>query len=241
MFALTELNDYNKYIKDNYTYYFNNKPVPRVTEIIHKMISEESIIQWANSLGFKHKGYTKAVNEAADLGTAVHQYIEMYLKNGIYDDTNSMLLNYNFSNCINAFKAWYDTITQNHMVNVLSQETPVVCEYYGGTYDLLIEIDGKKCLVDFKTTNKVTYKHFMQLSAYNRVLRSNGVDIQYFLILQLSKTSPVYTEYVVDLNVPEHSIYFDRCEKTFLSLLYSYYNIQYLNKEFSVIEKEVKR
>ena len=48
MFELTELNDYNKYIRDNDTYYFNNHPVPRVTEIIHKMIHEDSIAQWAN-------------------------------------------------------------------------------------------------------------------------------------------------------------------------------------------------
>ena len=240
MFELTELNDYNKYIRDNDTYYFNNHPVPRVTEIIHKMIHEDSIAQWANSLGFKHQGYSKTLNEAAMLGTSVHHSIEMFLKTGEFDNhiEPSYMIN-KFNNCISAFKAWYDIINRNHKVRVLSQETPLVCEYYGGTYDLLIEIDGKKCLVDFKTTNKVSYKHFRQLSAYNRILKEKGDNVRYFVILQLSKSEPLYTEYVIDLCVPEHIEYFDRCEKTFLSLLYAYYNIQYMKKEFGTITKEV--
>ena len=59
---------------DRYTY--NGKNVPRVTEIISKMIHEDAITQWANSLGFKHKSYTKTLNEAAVYGTHAHYGIE---------------------------------------------------------------------------------------------------------------------------------------------------------------------
>ena len=63
---------------DRYTYDGTN--VPRATEIISKMIHEDSIVQWANSLGFKHKGYKRILNESAVYGTKAHSTIEKFLK-----------------------------------------------------------------------------------------------------------------------------------------------------------------
>ena len=44
------------------------------------MIFEEYIPVWANSLGFKHKGYRSALKEAADKGTYTHESIELSLQ-----------------------------------------------------------------------------------------------------------------------------------------------------------------
>ena len=60
-------------------YFYNEVPVPRVTEIISKMISEEYLLYWANSLGFKHQGYKKTVQRAADIGSESHDLINRFL------------------------------------------------------------------------------------------------------------------------------------------------------------------
>lgn len=207
-------------------YIYNGIPVPRVTEIIHKMISEESIIQWANSLGFRRKSYTKTLNEAADYGTAAHSAIECILKGELIPPSSPTVI-------IDSFNLWWNTITSNNQVEILGQEQQLVCKYFGGTYDLLLKINGKVYLVDFKTSNYVTYKYYLQLAAYRSMLRLQDINIDGMIILQLSKAAPGYNEYVLDLSNKEHLCFIDACENCFMSLVYGYYHIDYLGRKFN--------
>ena len=52
---LQDILDLHLEITSNDRYTYNGKNVPRVTEVISKMINEEKIINWANCLGFKNK------------------------------------------------------------------------------------------------------------------------------------------------------------------------------------------
>ena len=47
-------------IDSEYTY--NGTTVPRVTKIISRCIHNDSLMYWANSLGFKHQSYAKVIN-----------------------------------------------------------------------------------------------------------------------------------------------------------------------------------
>lgn len=208
-------------LTDRYTY--NGKNVPRVTEIISKMIHEDSIVLWANNLGFRHIRYRDALNEAANIGTRVHSSIEHYLK----DKSESDLIS------LEAFKKWWNILTSSNKVEVLGQEEKLTCPFFGGTYDLLLKINDVIYLVDFKTSNHVTYKYYIQLAAYNYMLKAMNINIGGVIILQVSKTSPEYNEYVLDLSNPIHKEYFDLCERTFLSLVYGYYHISYLERRFN--------
>ena len=222
---LTEVKDLSISCDNKYTY--NGSKVPRVTQIIHKMTPNEALIRWANSLGFKHQHYTTVLNEAATYGTNTHSAIEHILK----EEEEPEHANVKYS--VDAFKAWWQTINKSNVIRILGQEQTLVCEYFGGTYDLLLEINGVPYLVDFKTSNSVSYRYYLQLAAYSYMLKLQGINIGGVIILQLSKTSPSYNEYVLDLiNNPNHRAYFDLCEKTFLSLVYSYYHITYLEENF---------
>lgn len=146
---------------DRYTY--NGKNVPRVTEVLSKMISEEKLMSWANSLGFKHQRYRDVLNKAATFGTKIHHGIECFLKGQeVPEDTPSI--------CFKAFQEWWKVIKETEY-EILGQEQKLVCEWYGGTYDCLMRINGKIYLIDFKTSNHVTYKYYLQLAAYSKVLR----------------------------------------------------------------------
>lgn len=231
---LQDILDLHLEITSNDRYTYNGKNVPRVTEVISKMINEEKIINWANCLGFKKKRYRDALEEAANFGTRVHSGIEYYLKGEKLPlDTPKTPMN--------SFKEWWKSINNGNIITILGQEQKLSCEWYGGTYDCLLNINDRIFLVDFKTSNHVTYKYYLQLAAYSKVLREEkNINIDGVIILQIDKYKLKYREYVLDFNIPEHKSYFDLCERTFLSLLYSYYHISYLEENFGVLDEKIK-
>ena len=224
MIPLEDINQLNLKIA-NSRYLYNGKEVARVTAITSKMIHEDSIVQWSNSLGFRHLSYKNVLKEAADIGTYTHEGIEAYLKQEVIPDTTPLVP-------LDSFKLWWVKVNTGNRIEILGQEQSLVCPYFGGTYDLLMKINDAIYLVDFKTSNHVTYKYYLQLAAYNYLLKQQGISIHGVIILQLKKDKPAYNEYVLDLSNPRHKDYFDICERTFLSLVYSYYHVFYLEEEF---------
>lgn len=207
-------------------YFYNNIPVPRVTEIISKMISEEYLLYWANSLGFKNKSYKKTVQAAADIGSESHDLISKFLLGEVFTSNNIPYL---------GFRKWWIDISSNNKVTVLGSEVQLSCPYFGGTYDLLVQINDKVYLVDFKTSNHVSYKYYLQLSAYKYMLELQGYKIDGVVILQLNKTKIEYTEYPLLFENIEHLEFINRCLNTFFSLTYAYYNIYQCEKMYKGI------
>lgn len=207
-------------------YFHNGVPVPRVTEIISKMISEEYLMYWANSLGFKHQSYKKTVDAAANIGSESHDLINRFLLGETFTSNNIPYL---------GFRRWWMDINTNNNIKVIGTEQIITCEYFGGTYDLLIEIDGLLYLVDFKTSNYIGYKHFVQLSAYKYMLEQRGYIISGCIILQLHKKEISYTEYPVFCSNDVHNDFINRCLSTFFSLVYGYYNIYQCQNMFNEI------
>lgn len=207
-------------------YYYNGIPVPRVTEIISKMISEEYLLYWANSLGFKRQGYKKTVQTAADIGSVSHDLISRFLSGEIFTSDNIPYL---------GFRKWWIDISSNNQVKVIGSEVSLSCPYFGGTYDLLVEINGLLYLVDFKTSNHVSYKYYLQLSAYKYMLELQGYQIAGCIILQLDKKEIKYTEYPLIFSNPQHLDFINRCFNTFLSLVYAYFNINYCESMYNEI------
>lgn len=207
-------------------YYYNGIPVPRVTEIISKMISEEYLLYWANGLGFKHQGYKKTVDAAANIGSESHDLISRFLKGEIFTSTNIPYL---------GFRKWWLDISSNNIVKVIGSEVSLTCPYFGGTYDLLVQINDLVYLVDFKTSNHVSYKYYLQLAAYKYMLEQEGYTISGCIILQLDKKEISYTEYPLIFSNPYHLDFINKCSNTFLSLVYGYYNIYQCEKMYNNI------
>jgi hypothetical protein len=215
--VITLLND-NKTIieQDDAKYFYNNIPVPRVTEILSS-ISEDYLLIWANSLGFKRERYKDVLNRAADIGTAAHNTIEKFLKGEIYDKNNIPF---------KGFKLWWDIINTNNKVTIIGQEESLICEWFGGTYDLLLDINDKVYLVDFKTSNHIGYKYFLQLASYRyMLLKCKNINIHGCVLLQLNKFEDGFDEYVLDFTNIEHYQFIEHCAMTFFSLVFTYYNV----------------
>lgn len=194
--------------------------VPRVNDILSAMLHEDYLMTWSNNIGlYQKKKYSETLKQAADIGSFTHEAIEKYVKNNKYPSDLPL-------SAMNAFKSFLEwwKIINTHKVKVLMQEQQLVWKYFGGTLDMLIEIDDKVYLVDFKTSNHLSYKHFLQLSAYAYMLKEiYSIDVDGCIILMLSKKYIYFEEFMLNLSEEYSKNFFKDCTETFLSLAYSYY------------------
>ena len=182
---------------------------------------------WANNIGlYQKKKYKDVLEQAATKGSYVHDAIEDYIQNGNDLELDNVLAGYRteVSYAYGSFRSWWDILSKRN-IKIIMQEHKLVCPWFGGTLDLLIEIDGKVYLLDFKTSNHPSYKYFLQLAAYRYILKHYyGIEIYGCGIIKLSKASIGFEEFIIDKSNPEYEPFMELYERTFLSLVYSYIN-----------------
>lgn len=226
--ALDELT-YEANSKSSTYYNQDGIKVPRVTEVLSRMIHSDGLMYWANNMGLKGYKYKDLMTTAANIGTYAHKAIEIYLRDNINTEDNIPF---------QGFLMWYNILTkeQGLSVEVVYVEHKLACRWFGGTLDCLMKINGKYYLLDFKTSNHVTFSYFLQLAAYRYMLYvTEGIIIDGIIVLQLCKDEPGFNEYMLVCSNPEHMTFINHCEVTFMSLVYAFYNLQ----ETEVMYKEI--
>lgn len=174
--------------------YFNSKgeQIPSVTTIL-KILSKEQLYEWHNFMGFlkiNTKEYTK---RAALIGTLTHYFLERSGKKKLIN--YSILDEYDekiyvpVRKAIKGYVKWY----KEYNPNILKCETKVSNEQFGGTIDNICEISNELYIVDYKTSKDVYPSMFLQLAAYNKLLREEmDYKVDYVAILILNKKKVEY-------------------------------------------------
>lgn len=207
-------------------YRYQGRGVPSVTELL-SFIDMEGLVGWANRIGRQGLDNRDVASKAAEFGTMVHESIEQYLKGKKVDNPNV---------CLEAFKIWWEGINSCHRVRILGQEEPMVSEFFAGTYDLLISIDDKPYMVDFKTSNHVGYKYFMQLAAYRYLIYiKKNISLEGCLILQFDKQEPKFIEYPLTFSNPDEYEFIENCYRAFMGVVYTYYNAKLCQRQFGLM------
>jgi hypothetical protein len=119
------------------------------------------------SLEYAKKHWGDSSQWALDIGSAVHRAIGRHIRKGCTLD--GQFRNAEANNCYNAFNSWVKT----YKPVFVSSEQAVVNwrEWYAGTLDAVVEIDGVRIVVDFKTSKKIDrHVYGMQVEAYRRAL-----------------------------------------------------------------------
>ena len=204
--------------------------VPRVTEILSSSIHEDFLMRWSNNLGFKHISYNKFMKDAADKGTYSHYMIEMFLKNGctLEDIDTFEIPNYfrpTVESTFSGFLKWWDKIkTVYNEVELVYSEKKLISNYFGGTCDCVLKLDGKYWLIDFNTSNHMNFKYTLQLAAYRQLLKDcEDIEISGCIVLMLHKTEYTYTEHTINIDEnDEHKKYMDNAIKLFSLLTLGY-------------------
>ena len=202
------------------------------------MIHEDFLMVWANNIGlYQRKRYKDTLEEAATKGGYVHDAIEDYIQNGNDLNLDNVLAGYRteVSYAYGSFRTWWNIVSKRK-VKILMQEHKLVCPWFGGTLDLLVEIDGKIYLLDFKTSNHPSYRYFLQLAAYRYILKYYyGIEIYGCGIVKLNKKSIKFEEFIIDKSNQEYEGFMNQCEQAFLSLVYAFMNRRIVEMKYNMI------
>lgn len=188
----------------------NGKKVPSVTTILDKTKSPESreaLANWKKRVGEQQA--QQITTEAANRGTRMHSYLETYV---MMDDLKPLPSN------PFAHPSWF--MAAEIILHGLGQvdefwgvEVPVYYSgLYAGTTDCVGLWNGKPAIIDFKQSNRVKKRewiedYFLQLAAYALAHdEMTGTEIDQGVILMAVQpklledqtyTTPQYLEFVV--------------------------------------------
>lgn len=183
-----------------------NGKLPSVTTILDATKPEEekrALFEWKKRVG--EKKAQQITTEAANRGTKMHSYLEGYIKDGFIQPKSSN------------FMHWDSWDMAEHVVNCgLKQceefwgvEVPLYYpQLYAGTTDCVGVHKGIPSIIDFKQSNKVKKReyidgYFLQLvfyaNAHNEV---HGTNINQGVIMMCVKpdnsVTPIYQEFILE-------------------------------------------
>lgn len=180
---------------DSHQYRINGDRIPSVTGICGIVDKSNQLIMWAVKLYkeylLQHETITTSIveewskrrrevsKEATDIGTIVHDYCEWFAC-GVDMPMPDI------PQALNGIQ-WFLSRYREHNIKFLHTERLIYSKKhnYCGKFDALIERDGKKCLVDFKTSKGFyPLEMGMQLAAYRAAYEEEmgeAIDAQYIL------------------------------------------------------------
>ena len=177
--------------------------VTTITSFVKFKPEYDSLVLWANSLGFKHQKYQETLDAYADFGTNVHEAISNIVQNKPIPDDIRKKISLNelerFDRTINNFTKFYNEINPSTVYSEKSLMSEKLG--YGGTIDWVSLEDDCAYITDFKTSSHVRPYMAMQLAAYIELLKEVGVKIDKARIILVSTpilTIKVFTQEEID-------------------------------------------
>jgi genome maintenance exonuclease 1 len=168
-----------------------NDPVPGVTTILSSTKDKVHLEEWSRRIGEEEAERIK--NEAALVGTHMHNVVERLLLNRPLETPRTWLQ-------VRGYRMGYTLIEKffPHVDEAWGTEIPLIYPgRYAGTSDFIGVYKGKPCIVDFKQTNKMKRRawiedYFVQLAAYAVAHnQQHATDINQGVILMVSQEGEV--------------------------------------------------
>ena len=145
-----------------HSYKVEGVKVPSVTRVVDGCFPKD-LTHWALTIG--QEEYDKVISEALEVGNDTHQWIEHYIN---YGHACAEPEDY-ISKSVNAFLDW----TTEYNPEWVDAERKVYCDKhkYAGTVDAVAKINGRVCVIDFKTSKKVYKPYHLQVTAYAQAIK----------------------------------------------------------------------
>ena len=159
--------------------------VPGVTTVLG-ILAKPALVPWANKLGLQGIDVSKYVDSLADVGTLTHRIVEAYLK---HEEVDYSDYTPNQRAMAETAAAKFFEWEKKNDFKVIKSELQLVSEkhYFGGTCDIYAVLNGKKTLIDIKTSKACYPEHFTQVSAYKILLEENGFPVEDAKILRIGR------------------------------------------------------
>ena len=177
-----------------HTYKVNDVKIPSVTRIIDACF-EKNLTNWAISIGDVE--YHRIISEALEIGNETHKYIEEYILYEMEDGRHLPKID-KAEKSLTAFAKWDAKFEPEY----LDAERKVYCDRYkyAGTVDAVAKINGRVCVIDFKTSKKIYKPYHLQVAAYAQAIKRMAGLRQWPLgiILRLDKETGQYQQKVFE-------------------------------------------
>lgn len=163
----------------------NGVEVPGVTTILG-VLSKPALYRWYYNCGKDGIDPFKAKDTAADIGTIAHYLVECDIKGVKPDLSGYVPKNVDTARvALGAFQEW----RKSNDFKVIALEKPYVSNIlgFGGCIDIYAELNGKKSLIDIKTSSGVYPEMRVQLAAYKNLMLENGDVVEDQHILRIDK------------------------------------------------------
>lgn len=172
------------FLDGRYYYTEDGEFVPSVTTILEAYPKEASYYMWLKSVG---QDADTIRDEAGRRGSTVHAMTEAYDKgHEVSLLTEDGHLAYKVGEWA-MFERYVEFTRKFSPVIKMSEQNFVNAELgYAGTIDRIMQIGGKRYLVDIKTSNTIYASYWLQLAAYRRLVEEQGVFVDYVAILWLN-------------------------------------------------------
>lgn len=181
---------------------------PSVTQICEMLDKSGALLPWATKcmrialengapIVVAENAWKTVSEEAKDIGSQLHDLIEQYIKTGC-DKSVSVAYSEPVQNGFLAFLEWE---AKAHIAWLDTEKTVYDTERcYAGTLDAIAVIDGKKYVIDFKSSRGFYDGYDLQISAYAQI-----VGVRNCGILRLDKETgiPEWKDYSkhIDKNI----------------------------------------
>lgn len=168
----------------------NGNPVPSVTTVLSNTSNtSEGIDRWRQRVGDLEAD--RIIKQSTDIGTAVHEALESYLKKEQWDEFDISIQDQNTSRLITK-KFISDGL--NSINEIWGLEVGLILDgLYAGTADCVGLVNGIPSIIDFKTAKKIKKRewiedYFLQGCAYaNAHNVMFGTDISQIVILMVDR------------------------------------------------------
>ena len=140
--------------------------------------------------------------EAAEIGTIVHNWIESAIEYKMKGGKAPKVPKGDkIGNCIKAYKDWSRERNPTWLAaeQKIYYHDPGGVNCYAGTVDAVAEVDGKLCVIDFKTSKKIYKPYHLQVAAYAQAISmQDQIDMPMGMILRLDKETGTFQEKLFD-------------------------------------------
>jgi len=177
-----------------------------VTTIINAQSgwNKQVLMAWARREAMAGQDPTAIADVAKDIGTLVHYMIECHIDSKI----KGFKINYDSSHfSVNAadkadtafiaFLEWEER--QKIQYNAIELKLISEKMMFGGTMDLAAVINGKNCLVDFKTSKGIYSDYKIQMAAYGAAFMEMWPDSKFdeYHIIKIGKEDGAFQDYII--------------------------------------------
>lgn len=193
-----------------HTYRVNGRPVPSVTKVTG-VIDKPALQYWAVNCTLDYLGDTiqpdkpynanqlksiladaksarfRKSQDALNIGSQAHDWIERYVKAKLWKYKVPALPQ--FPPVLSAVQSYLDWEAEHEIVYWSSERKVYSAEYdYCGTVDVIMDVDGRTMVGDFKTSAAIYPEYWLQVAAYAQaVAEEDAVTIDDVMIVRIPK------------------------------------------------------